>query len=114
MKKILLVEDAPQVAGILISKLEREGHSVKWVRNRIEALNTLTESAFDLIKLSTYLLPLRDAWILLGELKDQPTPVVFLLETEEIHLKERALSSGAGSVIQKPFKPTAPASKNNW
>ena len=108
-RNILLIEDAPQVAGILVSKLTREGHQVVWTRKRAQALEALSAGAFDLILLSTTLLPERNAWELLSELKSggpAGAPVLMLLEAEEQPLSEKALSMGAAGVIQKPFKPT--------
>ena len=110
MPEILLIEDAPQVAGILVSKLGREGYRLTWKRNRAEALAALDAADFDLVLLSTYLLPERNAWRILDEVKAHPrrggVPVVMLLEAEEAAERERAMSSGAAGVIMKPFKPT--------
>ncbi len=109
-KRILLIEDAPQVAGILVAKLAREGHEVAWKRNRAEALAAL-EQPFDLILLSTDL-DARNAWEVLSELKaGTRTPIVMLLETEEASLDPEALRQGACGVILKPFKPTVVARK---
>lgn len=105
MAKILLVEDAPQVAGILVSKLSREGHEVFWKRDRVQALAALSDP-WDLILLSTDL-PGRNAWELLPEMKAATSsPVVILLETDEAHLESASLGRGARAVILKPFKPT--------
>lgn len=109
-RKILLIEDAPQVANILVSKLTREGHAVTWRRDREQALAAVRGESFDLTLLSTDLLPLRNAWQLLPELlAASASPVVMLLQAEEASLKTQALSSGAKDVIFKPFKPTVVA-----
>ena len=68
IRNILIVEDAPQVAGILVSKLTREGHAVHWVRTKSAAHETLLDKSYDLILISTYLLPERNAWTLLEEI----------------------------------------------
>lgn len=95
------------MAGILVSKLGREGHAVTWVRSRAAALEALARGPFDLVLLSTYLLPERNAWELLPELRSRTqAPLLMLLEAEEGGLRERALSSGATGIILKPFKPT--------
>lgn len=111
MGSILLVEDAPQVAGILASKLRREGHQVSWARSRGEALEVLGRASFDLVLLSTYLLPEKNAWELLGELRrrEPPERVVMILEAEEASEASRARELGACGIVQKPFKPTAVA-----
>ena len=110
-KKILLVEDAPQVAGILISKLRREGHQVRWLRTGRGALDALEGAGFDLAVLSTYLLPEKNAWEVLAEIrtKHPGLPVAMMLETEEAPLAWKAAGAGACGVIQKPFKPSGVA-----
>ena len=109
-KRILLIEDAPQVANILVSKLTREGHAVTWRRNRDQALEAVGGEPFDLTLLSTDLLPERNAWQLLPELlAASSAPIVMLLQTEEAALKPQALAQGARDVIIKPFKPTVVA-----
>lgn len=110
-KKILLIEDAPQVANILVSKLSREGHEVSWRRTREQALGALGAS-FDLILLSTDLPPEHNSWKILPELKAlSAAPVVMLLQAEEAALKTSALAQGASDVIIKPFKPTVVAKR---
>ena len=107
-KNILLIEDAPQVAGILVSKMTREGHEVRWVRSGPEALAALEGKSFDLVLLSTYLE--QDAWELLAKIRRRgKTPVVVLLENEEAGLTDKARQAGAIDVIVKPFKPTVVA-----
>ncbi len=113
MADILLIEDAPQVAGILISKLGREGYKLEWRRTRAEARAALDAGSYSLILLSTYLLPGRDAWQILEDVKAHPrqggVPTIMLLDAEEADQRERALAAGASGVIMKPFKPTAVA-----
>ena len=109
IRRILIVEDAPQVAGILVSKLGREGHQVRWVRDGAHARQALAAEPADLVLLSTTLLPERNAWELLPELRALCPMVVMLLEAEESALRDKALGLGAADVILKPFKPTVVA-----
>lgn len=113
-KKILVVEDAPQVANILLAKLTREGHSVTWKRNREQALRAC-EEVYDLILLSTDV-PERNAWQILSDLRGaHSSRVVMLLETDEAPLEPQAMQSGATGVIIKPFKPTRVAKQvRDW
>lgn len=109
-KRLLIVEDAPQVANILVSKLTREGYEAVWKRSRSEALAELSAS-WDLILLSTDL-PQRDFWEALRDIKSRTeTPVILLLESEEASLEPQALTRGACGVILKPFKPTVVAKR---
>jgi len=106
---ILLADDAPQVAGILLAKLTREGHRVRWVRSSEAARLALAQAPCDLVLLSTSLAPPGAAWVLLAELRGAGRRVGMLLEAEEAPERERALGQGACLVILKPFKPTVVA-----
>jgi len=108
MDSILLIDDAPQVAGIIISKLGREGFEVIWKRDRDSAFQALQERTPQLIFLSTYL-EKRNAWEIADELRrTHPNiPMVMLLEQEESEHETRARALGCADCIIKPFKPTA-------
>ncbi|MBI4056316.1 MAG: response regulator [Elusimicrobia bacterium] len=105
---ILVVEDAPQVAGIIVSKLEREGFKLLWKRDGDSAQDSLNTFHPELILLSTTL-EKRDAWEVLEKFCHQhpPIPVVMILEQEEASEQNRAKAMGCHSCIIKPFKPTS-------
>lgn len=108
MGTILLVDDAPQVAGIIVSKLGREGFEVIWKRDGESALEFLKDRRPDLVMLATYL-EKRNAWEVLRTLRArQPElPVLMILEQEEAGETARAKALGCADCIVKPFKPTA-------
>lgn len=105
---ILLAEDAPQIAGIIVSKLSREGYAVTWRRQAHATLQALEDSSPQLILLGTTLQD-QAAWDLLPKIHAQhpAIPIVMLLEQEEASDIPRAKRLGATEIILKPFKPTA-------
>lgn len=48
-KRLLVVDDEPDVAGTLADMLAREGHEVEVARSRRDALDRLRAGAYDLI-----------------------------------------------------------------
>ena len=112
--KILLLEDAPQVARIISDKLRREGFSVVWKRNLQEAKEHLRTQPADLI-----LLAATSAGREPGDFSDaikslapsNAPRVILLLENEQSQEVERAKALGFWDCILKPFKPTQLAKK---
>lgn len=83
MARVLVVEDEPNFASIIVFKLEREGHQVR-------CDSTLPDGdAFELLSL---LVP-RAAVTMMTEFRDVTTP-------------GRARAAGAAATVEKPFKPT--------
>jgi len=92
MARVLLVEDEPNIASIIVFKLEREGHQVRWESSASTVLDAARTTQPDLVLLDSSL-PDGDAFILLSALCDAVTP-------------NRALAAGALATVEKPFKPT--------
>lgn len=107
---ILLIEDAPQIAKILIAKLTMEGYEVIWKRDGDSALEHILETSVQLVLLSTDL-GKKNAWDVLRKLtSNHPNiPVLMLLEQEEAEEEIRAKQEGSKGCIIKPFKPTVVA-----
>lgn len=104
MKRILLVEDDPQIARLVKFKLEREGFSVEWVEDGEAALRRARQNQFDLVLLDV-MIPGKDGFAVLEELRaDAPDlPIVMLTA----RASERDLQRGARATdyIVKPFDP---------
>lgn len=104
MARVLLIEDEPNIASIIIFKLQREAHDVRWesgARGVLDAADTMQP---DLILLDSSL-PDGDAFELLAAL-GQGRPVVMMTEFRDSGTPERARQAGAAAVVEKPFKPT--------
>jgi CheY-like chemotaxis protein len=103
MARVLVVEDEPNIGGIIVFKLEREGHHVHWAK---DLASTAAASGFnaDLVLLDSTL-PDGDAIDLIAGLAAR-APVVVLTEFRDLGTPARATAAGAVATIEKPFKPT--------
>ena len=104
MARVLLVEDEPNIASIIVFKLEREGHQVCWESSASTVLDAATATQPDLVLLDSSL-PDGDAFALLRTLSPNP-PVVMMTEFRDDVTPDRARAAGALATVQKPFKPT--------
>ena len=104
MARVLLVEDEPNIASIIVFKLEREGHLVHSIATAAGVLDTAATFRPELILLDSTL-PDGDAFTLLGPLAKR-APVVMLTEFRARSAPERARAEGAVATVEKPFKPT--------
>jgi len=104
MARVLLVEDEPNIASIIVFKLEREGHQVRWESTASAVLGSAAEFGPQLVLLDSSL-PDGDPFALLGPLVAN-APVVMLTEFRDQASPGRARSAGAVATVEKPFKPT--------
>src|SRR5205823_11452301 len=78
MARVLLVEDEPNIASIIVFKLEREGHQVRWESSASTVLDAAAAIHPDLVLLDSSL-PDGDPFALLSALSPNP-PVVMMTE----------------------------------
>jgi DNA-binding response OmpR family regulator len=104
MARVLLVEDEPNIASIIIFKLEREGHQVGWESSATNVLAVAGSAVPDLVLLDSTL-PDGDPFVLLRALAAR-SPVVMLTEFRDAVTPQRARAAGAVATVEKPFKPT--------
>lgn len=104
MARVLLVEDEPNIANIIVFKLTREGHEVRWEQEAKGVLEAARSWAADLVLLDSSL-PDGDPFALLRGLRTDH-PVVMLTEFRDASTPERARQEGAVETVEKPFKPT--------
>ena len=103
MARILLVEDEPNIGGIIVFKLRREGHEVRWLEAGEGLVSEASQMGADMILLDASL-PDADPFDLLAGLS--PRPVIMLTEFRDAAMAARAQRAGAAAVVEKPFKPT--------
>ena len=103
MARILLVEDEPNIGGIIVFKLRREGHEVRWLEAGQRVSSEASLMGADMVLLDTTL-PDADPFELLAGLS--PRPVIMLIEFRDGATAARAQQAGASAVVEKPFKPT--------
>jgi two-component system response regulator VicR len=101
MARVLLVEDEPNIASIIVFKLAREGHQVRWEASAVAVLAAAEATDPELVLLDSSL-PDGDPFSLLAE----RSPVVMMTEFRDTATPLRARAAGAGATLGKPFKPT--------
>jgi two-component system response regulator MtrA len=104
MARVLLVEDEPNIASIIVFKLEREGHQVRWESSAVAVPGAAEAMQPELVLLDSTL-PDGDAFDLLVALALHH-PVVMMTEFRDTTTPQRARAAGAVATVQKPFKPT--------
>jgi two-component system phosphate regulon response regulator PhoB/two-component system alkaline phosphatase synthesis response regulator PhoP len=106
-KRILCVDDDPQIRDLLQKSLAGAGHQVATAADGVEGLKAALAGRFDLI-ICDVMMPYVDGYELCRELKDHPetkdTPLI-IVTARQGHLSERtAQIAGAVAFLQKPFR----------
>ena len=104
MARVLLVEDEPNIASIIVFKLAREGHQVRWEASAVTVPAAAASIRPELVLLDSSL-PDGDPFMLLGMLAPR-SPVVMMTEFRDTVTPQRARAAGAVATVAKPFKPT--------
>src|SRR5438270_5526250 len=103
MTKILLVEDAYDLAQMIISELEANGYRVLHASDGVSALQMYTQEQPALVILD-WLLPKLDGLEVLRRLRQvSPTPVLMLTARGEETDRVVGLELGADDYLTKPF-----------
>lgn len=107
---ILIVDDEEDVLMLCRVNLEFEGFEVSEAPNGAVAVELARSLKPDVILLDV-MMPVKDGWETLNELKSDPAlssiPVVMLTAKVQEEDQYRALSAGAADYVTKPFHPTA-------
>lgn len=107
-KKILIVDDEPDILDILKYVLEKEGYKVKKARNGEEAVDRAYEEKPDLILLDI-MMPKKDGIEVCRELRSNKkfndTIIVFLTARNEEYSEVAGFDVGADDYVVKPIKP---------
>jgi two-component system OmpR family response regulator len=104
MARILVVEDDPETAAGIVSKLEEQGHTVLHLTNGREALERNREQRFDAITLDR-MLPGMDGLELVGRLRAAQiaTPVLMISAMGDVDERIAGLRAGGDDYLVKPF-----------
>ncbi len=103
MGRILLLEEEPNIAGIVLFKLRREGHDVVAAEDLIpeRAVAAARAAAPDLV-----LADLDGGHEAVATALAPHWPVLALVDGTDPDSEARARAAGAVQVVAKPFKPT--------
>ena len=106
--RVLIVEDEPDIAGLLAFHLEREGYQVHRSRSGVDALQQVRARRPDLMLLDL-MLPGMDGLEVCRRLRQEPVtaslPIVMLTAKGEEVDRVLGLELGADDYIVKPFSP---------
>lgn len=102
--KILVVEDEPKSAAFLRKGLSASGFVVDLAADGDEALSLAASLSYDLLILDV-MLPRRDGWTVMGDLRSRGirTPVLFLTARDTVSDRVKGLELGADDYLVKPF-----------
>jgi len=103
--KVLLVEDEPNVAGLINKGLTEQGHSVTVAPDGTLGLQLALDNAFDVLILDI-MLPGINGMELCRQLRSQHifTPILFLTALGTTENIVAGLNGGADDYLVKPFK----------
>ncbi len=103
-KKILLLEDDPNLGFILSEHLEMNGFAVQLCANGVDGISAYRKSRFSLC-LVDVMMPKKDGFTFVKEIRrtDQVMPVIFLTAKSLKEDRIEGLKIGADDYITKPF-----------
>ena len=103
-RKILIVDDNPDIIGLLRANLRVAGFDTAEAMNGKIALRRVEEGRPDLILLDL-MMPVLDGWGVMDALGRRPdAPPVIVITAAESHAnEERARGLGAAGYVTKPF-----------
>jgi phosphate regulon transcriptional regulator PhoB len=108
MKRILVVDDEPDIVALVSYNLKKEGFGVSAVHEGGEALDIVKKKDFDLIILDLMLPGIHGmevCRILRSHLRTRDIPIIMLTAKGDEAERVRGLETGADDYITKPFSP---------
>jgi DNA-binding response OmpR family regulator len=103
MKSILVVEDEIAISMVLGAYLEKEGYTVHYAYNGIEALQKVEEVNPALVLLDV-MMPQLDGWGVLEKMREKSScPVIMITALSDMNQKLQGFEGGADDYITKPF-----------
>jgi DNA-binding response OmpR family regulator len=108
VSRVLVVEDDPDIAGLIVHYLQRAGHEVDTVASGTAALKRVKDAAPDLVVLDL-MLPGMDGLLVCQTLRNDPAtaaiPIIMLTARGEESERITGLELGADDYVTKPFSP---------
>ena len=102
-KKILVVDDDPNISELLKIYLEKEGYEVKVAGDGVEGVNFFRMYSPDLVLLDI-MLPKKDGWQVCREIREMSgKPIIMITAKGEVFDKVLGLELGADDFVVKPF-----------
>lgn len=108
MKRLLVIDDEPNLLRAVAVCLRAEGYEVSTARSGAEALRRLAESVPDLI-VSDIRMPSMDGYQLARQIRSSSrtalVPIVFLTAKDETSDRIEGFRAGVDAYLVKPFEP---------
>lgn len=108
LKRLLIVDDEPNLLRAVAACLRGEGYDVDTARSGEEALVHIAQRLPDLI-VSDIRMPRMDGYALARQLRSNPRtdliPIVFLTAKDESSERIAGIRSGVDAYLTKPFEP---------
>jgi len=101
-KRVLVVDDDPDIRELLFTALEDEGFECVPAANGQEALAAMRTFHPDVIVLDL-MMPVMDGWQFVKELRAREEDIPLVLLSAARDLKVHAKTLAAAEVIEKPF-----------
>ncbi|MFO1442527.1 response regulator transcription factor [Bacillus sp. Bva_UNVM-123] len=103
MKTILIVEDELPISQVLKVYVQKANFKTEQVFNGNEVIEKFERTKPDLVLLDV-MLPGKDGWTILKEIRQKSTcPVIMLTALGDVNYKLSGLNGGADDYISKPF-----------
>lgn len=102
--RILIVEDEEAIAKMIAMNLEVSNYDTEIYYNGSEAEAALVQDHDYDLGLLDVMLPGKDGFELLGDMKKYDIPVIFLTAKDDLESKIQGLKGGAEDYIVKPFE----------
>lgn len=107
-KKILIVDDEPDIVKALMIRLESSGYEVIAAFDWIQGISMANKEMPDLVILDIRM-PSGNGFSVVEQLKQSDRtdqiPIIFLTGSPERNAEERAIGLGARFYIKKPYDP---------
>ena len=107
-KKLLLIDDDPNLILLVKDYLEFRGYNVMTAENGREALEVLDQNVPDMI-ICDVMMPEMDGYALVEHIREEPKtnmiPVLFLSAKGQSQDRVQGLKKGADVYMVKPFEP---------
>jgi two-component system copper resistance phosphate regulon response regulator CusR len=102
--RVLVIEDEPKTSSYLKTGLSEEGFVVDIASNGDDGLHLAAHGDYELVILDV-MLPLRDGWSVLANLRGEGnrTPVLMLTARDEVPDRVKGFELGADDYLIKPF-----------
>ncbi|AEB10888.1 response regulator transcription factor [Marinithermus hydrothermalis] len=104
-KRILVIEDDPEIARLLELELCEAGFEMIWAPNGMQGLVALRERSPDLVILDLGLPDLEGGEIARRAKQAGEIPIIVLTAADAVERKVELLSGGADDYVTKPFHP---------